>query len=73
MNQDDFDELVRSIREAGKLRRGELKPGRVTECRRERALLKALAKGEKEIQENAGFDFDAILNEADTILGNPES
>ena len=34
--------------------------------RRERALLRALARGEKEIQEGEGFDLDAVLSEADT-------
>jgi putative transcriptional regulator len=31
MRKQDFDELVTSIRQAGMIRRGELKPGRVTE------------------------------------------
>ena len=39
--------------------------------RKERALLRALARGEKEIRDGVGFDLDAILKEADEILGNP--
>jgi hypothetical protein len=39
--------------------------------RKERVLLRALARGEKEIREGEGFEIDAILKEADEILGNP--
>ncbi len=31
MRKDDFDNLVTSVRQAGRIRRGEAKPGRVTE------------------------------------------
>jgi prevent-host-death family protein len=34
----------------------------------ERALLRLLARGEKEIAEGAGFDLDSVLAEADAML-----
>jgi hypothetical protein len=30
MREEDFDNLLESVRQAGKIRRGQLKPGRVT-------------------------------------------
>jgi prevent-host-death family protein len=35
----------------------------------ERQLLRALARGEQEIAAGKGFDLDAVLAEADTLLG----
>ena len=35
MKQNDFDRLVASVKQAGAIRRGQLKPGRVTELQAE--------------------------------------
>jgi prevent-host-death family protein len=35
----------------------------------EKGLLRALARGEKEIQQGKGFDLDSVLAEADEMLG----
>ena len=35
----------------------------------ERQLLRVLARGEQEIAAGKGFDLDAVLAEADTLLG----
>jgi hypothetical protein len=34
----------------------------------ERDLLRALARGEKEIQNAEGFDLDVVMNEAERLL-----
>jgi prevent-host-death family protein len=39
----------------------------------ERQLLRLLARGEKEIAENEGYDLETVLAEADAILGDDES
>ena len=46
MKQNDFDRLVASVKQAGAIRRGQLKPGRVTELQAEdvRAIRSKLAK-----------------------------
>jgi prevent-host-death family protein len=36
---------------------------------RERDVLRALARGEKEIQEGEGYGLDEVLAEADNLLG----
>ncbi len=38
----------------------------------ERQLLRMLARGEKEITAGVGFDLDAVLGEADTLLAKAE-
>ena len=50
MKQNDFNRLVTSIRQAGAIRRGHLKPGRVTEFRPDdvRAIRVKLAKSQAE-------------------------
>lgn len=50
MKQNDFNRLVTSIRQAGAIRRGRLKPGRLTEFRPDdvRAVRAKLAKSQTE-------------------------
>jgi putative transcriptional regulator len=50
MKQTDFDRLVTSIKQAGAIRRGRLKPGRVTEFRPDdvRAIRTKLDKSQAE-------------------------
>jgi putative transcriptional regulator len=50
MKQKDFDRLVTSIKQAGAIRRGRLKPGRVTEFRPDdvRAIRTKLDKSQAE-------------------------
>ena len=38
----------------------------------ERALLRLLARGEREIAEDAGFDLDKVLADADAILATKQ-
>jgi len=37
-------------------------------CQHELELLRLLARGEKEIQAGKGYDLDAVLAEADTLM-----
>ena len=39
----------------------------------ERQLLRLLARGEKEIAQDEGYDLEAVLAEADAILADDES
>jgi hypothetical protein len=50
MNEKDFDNLLGSIRQAGKVRRSEAKPGRITEFAPidVRAIRDRLAKSQEE-------------------------
>ena len=38
----------------------------------ERQILRALARGEREIAEGVGHDLDSVLAEADALLGDDE-
>ena len=50
MKQKDFDRLVTSVKQAGAIRRGHLKPGRTTDFRSEdvRAIRARLKKSQQE-------------------------
>lgn len=64
MNKKDFDNLVTSIRQAGKIRRGEMKPGRVTELapRDVRAIRQRLGKSQSEFARMIGVSVSTLQN-----------
>ncbi len=64
MKDKDFDNLVGSIRQAGKIRRGEMEPGRVTEFAPVdiRAIRQRLAKSQSEFARMIGVSVATLRN-----------
>ncbi|OFV88558.1 MAG: transcriptional regulator [Acidobacteria bacterium RBG_16_68_9] len=64
MKQKDFDRLVASVKQAGAIRRGRLKPGRVTEFRPDdvRAIRLKLAKSQEEFAMMIGVSVATLQN-----------
>lgn len=64
MKQKDFDRLVASVKEAGAIRRGELKPGRVTDFDPEdvRAIRVQLKKSQEEFALMIGVSVATLQN-----------
>ena len=64
MKQKDFDRLVASVQQAGAIRRGQLKPGRVTEFRPEdvRAIRGKLEKSQEEFALMIGVSVTTLQN-----------
>jgi putative transcriptional regulator len=64
MKQHDFDRLVASVKQAGAIRRGQLKPGRVTELQAEdvRAIRSKLAKSQEEFALMIGVSVATLQN-----------
>lgn len=64
MKQQDFDRLVTSVKQAGAIRRGQLKPGRVTEFRPEdvRAIRGQLEKSQEEFALMIGVSVATLQN-----------
>lgn len=64
MKQNDFDRLVASVKQAGSIRRGRLKPGRVTELQAEdvRAIRNKLAKSQEEFALMIGVSVATLQN-----------
>jgi putative transcriptional regulator len=64
MKEKDFDKLVGSIRQAGKIRRGELRPDRVTEFAPVdvRAIRQRLVKSQSEFARMIGVSVATLQN-----------
>ena len=64
MRKKDFDNLVGSIREAGKIRRGEMKPSRVTEFHAAdvRTIRQRLGKSQSEFARMIGVSVATLQN-----------
>jgi putative transcriptional regulator len=64
VKQKDFDRLVASVKQAGGIRRGQLKPGRVTEFRPEdvRAIRGKLEKSQEEFALMIGVSVATLQN-----------
>lgn len=64
MRQKDFDRLVASVKQAGAIRQGRLKPGRVTEFRPEdvRAIRDKLEKSQEEFALMIGVSVATLQN-----------
>jgi putative transcriptional regulator len=64
MKQKDFERLVASVKQAGAIRRGQLKPGRVTELQAEdvRAIRSKLAKSQEEFARMIGVSVATLQN-----------
>ncbi len=64
MKQKDFDRLVASVKQAGAIRRGQLKPGRVTEFRPEdvRAIRTQLEMSQEEFAHMIGVSVATLQN-----------
>lgn len=64
MKQKDFDRLVASVKQAGAIRRGQLKPGRMTEFRPEdvRAIRGKLEKSQEEFALMIGVSVATLQN-----------
>jgi putative transcriptional regulator len=64
VRQKDFDRLVASVKQAGAIRRGQLKPGRVTEFRPEdvRAIRGKLEKSQEEFALMIGVSVATLQN-----------
>ena len=64
MRQQDFDRLVTSIKQAGAIRRGRLKPGRVTEIQPDdvRAIRAKLAKTQADFALMIGVSVATLQN-----------
>jgi putative transcriptional regulator len=64
MKQTDFKRLVASVKQAGAIRRGQLKPGRVTELQAEdvRAIRNKLAKSQEEFALMIGVSVATLQN-----------
>lgn len=64
MNKKDFEELVQSIRQAGKIRRGEMKPARVTELAAPdvKAIRRKLGKSQSEFASMLGVSVSTLQN-----------
>jgi putative transcriptional regulator len=64
MKKNDFDQLVGSIRQAGKIRRGEIKAGRVTEYAPidVKAIRQRLGKSQSEFAHMIGVSVSTLQN-----------
>ena len=64
MRKKDFEALVTSIREAGKIRRGEMKPSRVTEFAPDdvKAIRQRLGKSQSEFAAMLGVSISTLQN-----------
>jgi putative transcriptional regulator len=64
MNNDDFDNLVQSIRQAGAIRRGETKPSRVTELNLVdvKRVRRRLKKSQAEFAQMIGVSVSTLQN-----------
>jgi putative transcriptional regulator len=64
VKQKDFDRLVASVKQAGAIRRGQLKPGRMTEFRPEdvRAIRGKLEKSQEEFALMIGVSVATLQN-----------
>jgi putative transcriptional regulator len=64
MRKNDFDRLVASVKQAGAIRRGRLKPGRVTELQAEdiRAIRSKLEKSQEEFALMIGVSVATLQN-----------
>jgi putative transcriptional regulator len=64
VKQKDFDRLVTSVKQAGAIRRGQLKPGRVTEFRPEdvRAIRVQLEMSQEEFARMIGVSVATLQN-----------
>ena len=64
MRKKDFDNLVGSIREAGRIRRGEMKPSRATEfCAADvRTIRQRLGKSQAEFARMIGVSVGTLQN-----------
>src|SRR5215813_563106 len=64
MRKKDFDNLVSSIRQAGRIKRGEMKPGRVTEFTSVdvRAIRQRLGKSQSEFARMIGVSVATLQN-----------
>ena len=64
MRKEDFDKLTASIREAGRIRRGQLKPGRVTDVATVdvKAIRRRLGKSQSEFARMIGVSVATLQN-----------
>ncbi|HEV2949174.1 MAG TPA: NadS family protein [Gemmataceae bacterium] len=64
MRKKDFDNLVTSIRQAGRIRRGEIKPGRVTQFAPPdiRAIRRRLGQSQTEFARMIGVSVATLQN-----------
>jgi putative transcriptional regulator len=64
MKKKEFDQLAASIRQAGAIRRGEMKPGRVTEFAPEdvREIRQRLGKSQSEFALMIGVSISTLQN-----------
>ena len=64
MNEKDFDNLVASVKEAGKIKRGEMKPSRVKEFSPAdiKAIRKKLNKSQSEFALMIGVSVSTLQN-----------
>jgi putative transcriptional regulator len=64
MKKKDFDNLVRSIRQAGRIKRGEMKPARVTEFAPVdvKAIRQRLGKSQSEFAHMIGVSVATLQN-----------
>ncbi len=64
MRKKDFDSLTASIRQAGKIRRGEMKPSRVTESAAAdvKAIRRRLGKSQAEFARMIGVSVSTLQN-----------
>lgn len=64
MRKEDFDKLTASIREAGRIRRGQLKPGRVTDISTVdvKAIRRRLGKSQTEFARMIGVSVATLQN-----------
>jgi putative transcriptional regulator len=64
MKKKDFDNLVASIRQTGKIRRGEMKPSRVTEVPAldVKAIRRQLGKSQSEFARMIGVSVGTLQN-----------
>jgi putative transcriptional regulator len=64
MKKQDFDNLVTSIRQAGRIRRGELKPGRVREVAAVdvKAIRLCMGKTQSEFAQMLGVSLSMLQN-----------
>jgi putative transcriptional regulator len=64
MNKQDFDRLSASIRQAGAIRRGEIKPSRVTEFPSAdvKAIRQELGKSQSEFAQMIGVGVSTLQN-----------
>ncbi len=64
MREEDFDNLLEGVRQAGKIRRGQLKPGRVTKLGPVdvRAIRRRLLKSQSEFARMIGVSVATLQN-----------